>query len=414
MTKWRVVTLLSGVAFVTDIIRSSLGMVAPVLISDYGVPEEAMGWVLAGWRWGYTPGLLFTAPMVDRFGVWIVMGLGSAFWGLATLALPLVGSAVVGLFTMRLLFGLGHSMRIPGQAAAVSQWFGSDQRATAIGLCFFGGQVGSAVAPILVAFLMGSFEWGTVFYFIGAGSLVFTLIWITLYPRRKAEAARAPSSDGERTTRTWLSMLITWLSMFRYRATWGIALGQMGYLYAYFFFISWFPSYLFLEREMTLLRSGFTTSALFVMGMAGVVFGGWLGDHLIRRGVSRNASRKGIVGSGLTLATVLVVTAAFTTDNVLAVILFIGCMGALRITTASANAMPIDLAPPGIVASLTSIQNFAGNFSGILVATVTGYLVAATGSFELPLLVAGGMALLGAISFVFLVGPLETIKGLEE
>jgi hypothetical protein len=71
--------------------------------------------------------------------------------------------------------------------------------------------------------------------------------------------------------------------------------------------------------------------------------------------------------------------------------------------------MPIDLAPKGAVASLTSIQNFAGNFSGLLVTIVTGYLVQASGSFVLPLVVAGGMAIFGAICFVFLVGPLETL-----
>jgi len=411
MTKWRVVTFLGGVAFVTDIIRSSMGMLAPVLIQNYGISEQDMGWILSAWRWGYTPGLLLTAPLVDRLGVWMVMGLGSALWGGATLLLPL-GGAVTWLFVMRFLFGLGHSMRIPGQAAAVSQWFGADQRATAIGLCFFGGQVGSAVAPPLVAVLLSSFDWTMAYYAIGAGSLVFTFLWFSLYPSGDAVTARAVATDQSPAPEENGSDApkIPWLSLFRYRATWGIALGQMGYLYAYFFFISWFPSYLALERGMSLLRTGFTTSALFVMGMVAVVTGGWLGDALIRRGISRNASRKGIIGTGLTLATILVVTAAFTSSNQVAVILFIGCMGSLRLTTASANSIPIDLAPKGSVASLTSIQNFAGNFSGLLVTIVTGYLVQASGSFALPLVVAGGMAILGAFCFVFVVGPLETLK----
>ena len=410
MTKWRVVTFLGGVAFVTDIIRSSMGMLAPVLIQNYGISEQDMGWILSAWRWGYSPGLLLTAPIVDRLGVWLVMGLGSAVWGVATLALPLSG-AVIWLFVMRFLFGLGHSMRIPGQAAAVSQWFGADQRATAVGLCFFGGQVGSAVAPPLVAILLGSYDWTTAYYVIGAGSLVFTLIWFSLFPRGESAAPPAATDEsvaGEENAQS--APKIPWLSLFRYRATWGIALGQMGYLYAYFFFISWFPSYLALERGMSLLRTGFTTSALFVMGMVAVVAGGWLGDALIRRGYSHNVSRKGIIGCGLTMATILVVTAAFTSNNQVAVILFVFCMGSLRITTASANSIPIDLAPKGAVATLTSIQNFAGNFSGLLVTIVTGYLVQASGSFVLPLVVAGGMAILGAISFVFLVGPLETLK----
>jgi ACS family D-galactonate transporter-like MFS transporter len=405
------VGFLGGVALVTDIIRSSMGMVAPVLIQNYGISEQEMGWILSAWRWGYTPGLLITAPIVDRLGVWIVMGLGSALWGGATLLLPL-GLTFWWLFAMRFFFGLGHSMRIPGQAAAVSQWFGADQRATAVGLCFFGGQVGSAVAPPVVAILLDNFAWTTAYYVIGAGSLVFTLLWFSFFPRGTATAsppaaskeAPAPEEDASEEPK------VPWLSLFRYRATWGIALGQMGYLYAYFFFISWFPSYLAIERGMSLLRTGITSSLPFIMGMIAVVAGGWLGDALIRRGYSRNASRKGIIGTGLTLATILVVTAAFTSNTVVAVILFVLCMGSLRITTASANSIPIDLAPKGVVASLTSIQNFAGNFSGLLVTIVTGYLVQASGSFVLPLVVAGGMAAMGAICFVFVVGPLETLK----
>jgi hypothetical protein len=38
------------------------------------------------------------------------------------------------------------------------------------------------------------------------------------------------------------------LAFFRHRSTWGIALGQMGYLYALGVFVSWLPGCLVLER----------------------------------------------------------------------------------------------------------------------------------------------------------------------
>ncbi len=160
---------------------------------------------------------------------------------------------------------------------------------------------------------------------------------------------------------------------------------------------------------MTLLETGIFAGFPFWMGMVGVVGGGWLGDHLIRRGVSRTVSRKGMIVTGLNGATILIVTAAFVTQTWLVVALLILCMGSLRMTTASANSAPIDLAPPGAVASLASLQNFAGNISGLLAPIVTGFIVGTTGSFFFALLVAGGMALLGACSYLFLVGPLETL-----
>jgi ACS family glucarate transporter-like MFS transporter len=143
--------------------------------------------------------------------------------------------------------------------------------------------------------------------------------------------------------------------------------------------------------------------------MIGTIGGGWLGDFLLRHGVSLTMSRKAIIGVGMTLATVTVVVAAFTPQTWLAVTLLTICMGSLRATTGAANALPIDLAPSRAVAALTSIQNFAGNISGLLAPIITGYLLQATGSFVIALVVAGGMVFLGAASYIFIVGPIEPL-----
>ncbi len=107
------------------------------------------------------------------------------------------------------------------------------------------------------------------------------------------------------------------------------------------------------------------------------------------------------------IATVLVVTAAYTPQTWLAVTLLTLCMGFLRATTGSANAMAMDLAPRAAVGSLTSIQNFGGNVGGLMAPIVTGYILEATGSFTGALVVAGAVMMFGAISYVFIVGPLE-------
>jgi len=66
------------------------------------------------------------------------------------------------------------------------------------------------------------------------------------------------------------------------------------------------------------------------------------------------------------------------------------------------------VAPPHIVSSLTSLQNFGGNVGGSFAPIVTGALVTATGDFTVPLLVAAGVALvLGCGSYGFIVGNLD-------
>ena len=65
----------------------------------------------------------------------------------------------------------------------------------------------------------------------------------------------------------------------------------------------------------------------------------------------------------------------------------------LSLTTASANAMPIDVAPPHLVSSCASIQNFGGNIGGALAPLITGLLISSTGSFVVPLLFTAAVGL---------------------
>ena len=394
------VSLLFGAQLFAYMIRYALGVVAPTLMKQYHLSAQAMGYILSGWNWSYTASLPILGWIVDRFGAWIVMGLGSVVWATSTIALP-VASVGASLFLMRIIFGFGHSMLQPACASAISRGFGARERTRVVAITFAGNQLGLAVCATVTAFILAHLGWQAVFYCLGGASLLFTLAWFVLYPDKGMGRQTAQTRNNEQAQR------VPWLSLFRHRSTWGIAFGHMGYLYAYFFFVSWLPGYLVLERKMTLLQSGVASALPFWAGMLGTLGGGWLGDYLIHHGVTKTMSRKGIIGGGMTASTVLVVAAAYVEQSWLAVTLLTLCVGFLRFATGSVNSLPIDLAPPGAVASLTSIQNFFGNVGGLLTPIITGRIVNVTGSFVLALVVAGGMALLGAISFMFIMGSLE-------
>lgn len=394
-----------GVQVITDMIRVSLAVVAPALMTVYGISPGTMGIVLSGWQWTYVGVLPLAGPIVDRFGAWMVLGVGSGIWGLATLALPLAGGSAVALFLMRALYGFGHCVRFPAQAWSIVRWFNSNERAMGVGVCFSGGQVGLAIGTMISAFILVQLGWQEVFYIFGIVSLSFTVLWFFTYPEKKIggqEPMTEVLSEPEQAR-------ISWSSLWRHRSVWGIIFGQLGYLYAYFFFMTWWPSYLIMERNLTIPETGLFASLPFLMGMFGTIGGGWMGDYLIRRGFSRTASRKTMIGTGLTLVTITMVAAAFAPRTGMSVTLLTLCMGCMRLVTASANSAPMDLAPPTLVASLTSIQNSIGTISSLLVSILTGYIVEVTGTFVPALLLAGGMALMGAISYVVVVERFETL-----
>jgi MFS transporter, ACS family, D-galactonate transporter len=401
------ISLLFGAQFFSYMIRYALGVVAPALMALYHLSPQTLGYILSGWNWSYTAALPLAGLVVDRFGAWMVMGLGSLVWGISTLVLPLASTAT-SLLLLRLIFGFGHSMLIPAGASAILNGFSFKERTRAVAIAFAGNQVGLAICATVASFLLVRFGWQAVFYSIGSASLLFTLAWFGLYPDKRI--GRRPSGRvGQASIRTPAEanpQRISWLSLLRYRSTWGIGFGQMGYLYAYFFFVSWLPGYFVLERKMTLLESGIAAALPFWAGMLGTLGGGWLGDYLIQRGVTTGVSRKSIIGIGLITSTVLVVIAAYVEQSWLAVTLLTLCVVSLRLTTGSVNSLPIDLAPPPAVASLTSIQNVFGSIGGLLAPIVTGRIVNVTGSFVISLLLAGAMALFAAISYLFIMGDL--------
>jgi len=65
------------------------------------------------------------------------------------------------------------------------------------------------------------------------------------------------------------------------------------------------------------------------------------------------------------------------------------------------------LAGPAMAGKWTGLQNCVGNIAGVVVGPLTGWIVDRTGHFSSAFLVCAGIAVLGGISWVLLVGRLE-------
>jgi MFS family permease len=189
-------------------------------------------------------------------------------------------------------------------------------------------------------------------------------------------------------------------------------LGQAGYLYIYYVFATWLPGYLILQRGLSTLNTGFVGMLPFLVGTLCVILGGWLGDRLIASGARITLVRKGFAVGGLFGATVFTIIGAYTPDNVMAIAFLTLSVASVSFSTAAVNSMPIDVAPPHIVSSLVSLQNFGGNVGGSFAPLVTGFLISSSGDFTVPLLVAAGVALVfGCGSYGLIVGNLDRELG---
>ncbi|MEM5425459.1 MULTISPECIES: MFS transporter [Paraburkholderia] len=407
-SRWLVIFFCFLAIAVNYIDRANLAVAAPHIMKDLGIGPAAMGLLLSGFFWTYAVMQLPFGWFVDRAGARIALPFAVGWWSVFTAATAVAGG-FAAMFGCRLMLGVGEAGAYPSCAKLVSQWFSRDERALATSIFDSGSRVGSALSLPLVAAIMAAWGWKASFVITGALGLVWILGWIVMYREPEARAAldkpRAPAPAAAS---------IRWSGLFRYRTVWGMMLGFFCLNFVIYFFITWFPSYLVEARGFSLKSLGTLGTLPAIASIPGGWLGGWLSDALVKRGWSLTAARKTCIVGGMLLSSVITLTGVVQ-DIYVMLALFAIAYGSLAAAAASIWSLPADVAPtPRHVASLAGIQNFASNLAGIALTTFTGVMLQLTrGSFTIPLVVAGGFCVLGAVSYLVIVGRVEPLEAPE-
>lgn len=259
--------------------------------------------------------------------------------------------------------------------------------------------------------------WRGAFAVTGLLGIVWVLLWRIIYRDPERYRAIAPQAIdallAQRTTAKPATASISWLDLFRYRAIWGLMLGMFCLNFAIYFFITWFPSYMLQSRGFSLASLGTLGMIPALMAIVGNWLGGLASDTLLKMGWSATQARKTCLVGGMLVASSIGVC-AFVANVYLCLGLFALAYASLSFTGANVWTVVSEIAPtPAHVASIGGIQNFAGNLAGIMITTFTGVMLAITqGSFLVPLVAAGTLCLLGAMSYLLVVGKVEPLPAL--
>jgi len=145
----------------------------------------------------------------------------------------------------------------------------------------------------------------------------------------------------------------------------------------------------------------------FIAASVGTLTGGWISDAMLRRGISLNWSRKLPVIAGLVAASSIVL--ANYVDSIALVIAILCVAYFAQGMSALAWMIVSDIAPKGLLGLSGGIFNLFANAAGIVTPLVIGLIVNATGSFVYALGFISAVALVGALSYVFVVGDIRRI-----
>jgi ACS family hexuronate transporter-like MFS transporter len=401
--RWLICALLFFATTINYVDRQVLGLLATPLQKELNWSESDYGWITSAFTGAYAVGLLVVGRVMDRLGTRKGFSFAIIFWSLAAMGHALARTAL-GFGVARFALGLSEAGNFPAAIKTVSEWFPKKERALATGVFNSGSNVGAIIAPLTVPWIANTYGWRWAFILTGAVGFIWLIFWLALYRRpeentrlSRAELAYIRSDPEESATK------IPWARLLPHRQTWAFAVGKFFTDPIWWFFLFWLPKFLNETHGITLSGLGPPLVVIYLAADVGSIGGGWLSSNLIKRGWSVNAGRK----TAMLVCALCVVPIVFA---VRASNLWVA-VGLISLATAahqgwSANLFTLvsDTFPRRAVGSVVGIGGFAGALGGMLIATVTGYMLQWTGSY-VPIFFVAALAYLTALAFIQLLAP---------
>jgi ACS family glucarate transporter-like MFS transporter len=410
--------------------RATLSIAGTSLSRELGLDAVTMGYAFSAFGWSYVAAQLPGGWLLDRFGSKRVYFFSILLWSLFTIAqggisflTATVGTAVVTLFSLRLLVGVAEAPSFPANGRIVAAWFPANERGTASAV-FNSAQY---FATVLFAPLMGwithVYGWPSVFYTMGAIGIAASALWLKVVHDPKdhptanaAELAYIEQGGGlvqmDQPAHTMSGTFIDQTPKWSYirqllanRMLLGIYVSQYCITTLTYFFLTWFPVYLVRERHMSILNAGFVAAIPAICGFVGGVLGGLISDAILRSGRSLTFARKVPIVVGMLLSTSMVACNYVDSSTIIVAIMafaFFGKgMGALGWAVVS------DTSPKEIAGLSGALFNTFGNTAAITTPIVIGYLIKGTGSFAAALVFVAANALVAVLVYLFVVGDIR-------
>ncbi|WP_395393563.1 MFS transporter [Novosphingobium sp. BL-8A] len=396
---WAVLLLLALGVMIAFVDRTSISsaLADGPFIQHFGMTDIDRGWVNAAFFWSYGLIQVPAGWLVDRYGVKTPYTVCFVLWCLATAVTGLI-STMFALVLMRFIVGAAEAVVMPASYRWIRNNFKEGQSGTAVGLFAMGNKFGPAIGAPIAAWLITAYDWRVMFIATGAVGLVWLLPWMFLVkndlPRREDMAAIKRKASS-----------VTFASILSSPLVWGTLVVNFCYGYFTFFCMTWMPSYLVEERGLSLEKSGLFTFFSFAGIAIVALIAGWLADKLIARGGDPVFVRKAFVIAGFIGACTVLLGAKAESLNA-ALFWNVFSLSFLGLATANNLALcRLTLIPAPAVGLVTGVQQVATSLAGGVAASLSGWLLHVSGSYDLPMMVIFVFLVIGALTTWLVLRP---------
>jgi len=291
--------------------RQIVSALAEAIKVEFTLTDVQVGGLNSAFELTYPLAAVVLAMIADRWGRRRIVTLAVAIWSVAT-ALTGAAGSYLALILARLGVGIGQGGYGPPAVATLTKIFPDAYRARAVSIHEVGVMVGSAAGYLLGGLIAEVLGWRVPF--LAGGFLGLLLAWAIgrLSARESLSPPPPPSGPVSAVPHMAASTARQLLAVPTLRLIYGS--GVLFYL-SLGGLVFWLPTFMQRFHGYTLVAAAAVGGAVqVVMGVAGVLAGGWLGDRLTQR---HAGGRLLTMGLGLATGTPLAILAMVTSSHVL-------------------------------------------------------------------------------------------------
>ena len=364
--RWRIAILVSAAIAISYLDRQTLPVAIQAISKDIPLSNSQFSALQSAFLFAYALMYAGGGKLIDFLGTRRGFTIIMVFWSLACASHALAAGFAM-LLASRFALGMGEGGGFPAAARAVSEWFPTHERATAMGIINAGTAIGAVVAPPLIALVLGYTNWRWIFALTGAIGLAWVVWWRFSYSTPTAR----PIESEHVFTKSGRPM--SWFQLLRIRESWGLVAAKFLSDAAWFFYLFWLPKYLYDARGFDIKAVG--TFAWMPSAAAGVgcLLGGWFSSYLVRREFSIDFSRKLALGMSAACMPFIVLVPYVPVSW--AILLFCLAYFGQQSWSTLVMVLPIDLFPSSVVGSVAGLVGFGGAMGGIAFGELVGYML---------------------------------------
>ena len=391
----RVLLLLCLMYMIFYIDRVNISTAAPLIKSDLGLSNTALGFAFSAFAYPYAVFQLIGGWLGDRFGPRWTLGVSGLVVCISTALTGAVGG-LAALVIVRLALGFGEGAAFPTATRAMAVWLPASRWGFAQGVTHSASRIGNALTPPLIALLIAALSWRGSFVVLGAASLIWITVWVWFFrddPRTHPGITSADLDQLAPARTSTARPKVPWIPLAR--RVLPVTAVDFCYGWTLWLFLSWIPSFFFHNFHLNLTHSALFSSGVFLSGVVGDTLGGVVSDRILKRTGSLRRARCWVIAGGLFGGFLFMIPVVSMHDLAIVAVSLSLAFFCVELVVAPIWAVPMDIAPR-YAGSASGIMNFGFGVAGIISPWVFGYVIDVTGSWTVPFVASIVLLLIGA------------------